>query len=67
MIAVLARERRQVLLEDALRNVIMQITTFATAKTDHIPPVKFELETPMIYPFEVRCGMVVSANVTYLH
>jgi hypothetical protein len=45
-------------LEDALRRCILQVVMFANAKTEHIPNINFQMETPMIYPFEVRVGRV---------
>ena len=41
----------------------MQIVLLASTKTVHIPPVNFNLDTPMLFPFEVGCQLHVPGGV----
>jgi hypothetical protein len=49
----MARERKQSVLEESLRRCMLEIVTLANTKTDIIPPINFNLDTPVIFPFEV--------------
>lgn len=61
MSAVIARERKQAALEASLRTCMLQIIAHASSKTAHIPPVNFNIDTPILFPFEVR--IAVQAHV----
>ena len=51
--SVIARARKQATLEKSLRDCMLQILVEASSKTSHIPPVNFNIDTPVLFPFEV--------------
>lgn len=53
--AVIARARKQATLEKSLRDCMLQILVEASSKTSHIPPVNFNIDTPVLFPFEIIC------------
>lgn len=64
--AVIARERRQAALEDALRSAIITIAGHASSKMDHIPPIDFTIGVPMIYSFEVSLSNNDATSKSYV-
>jgi hypothetical protein len=52
--SAMERERQCELCEEALRGAMLQIITLVNTRNEHIPPVTFNSDEAMLFPYKVN-------------